>query len=400
MGNFRNVATAALIIVALLGSSEAYAGAKITIDDTKWISLGMGARGSYSTVEDMAPNGSDWSHDFNLDNARIYLNGQIHEYVKFEVNTECVFCGNSGLEEFVVLDAVMKIEINPYFNIWGGRVLVPAERQEMNGPFYSSTYDAFKTPFFPADASVEFGDGGAGVYNRDNGVNIWGAAGPEGAFQYVAGIFSGQRAGPNQGDKPLIAARFAYNFLNVEKNPGYYTSGTYYGGLGDIFTVAVAIQHQKDGSGSATNSDHFFGVSADVLFEKVLGRAGVFTFNGEFKHFDVAHYIDPGLVADTVNLFDGESFSVAGLYLLPNKMGIGQLQPYVRFTGIYPNDSSNRDEVETGVNYIIDGHNARISLFYQYGDIATKGLAGPNAYAPTAAGKNVSAIKLAMQIQI
>ncbi|HIF95385.1 MAG TPA: hypothetical protein EYQ60_20055, partial [Myxococcales bacterium] len=388
MGNFRNVATTALIIVALLGSSEAYAGAKITIDDTKWISLGMGARGSYSTVEDMAPNGSDWSHDFNLDNARIYLNGQIHEYVKFEVNTECVFCGNSGLEEFVVLDAVMKIEINPYFNIWGGRVLVPAERQEMNGPFYSSTYDAFKTPFFPADASVEFGDGGAGVYNRDNGVNIWGAAGPEGAFQYVAGIFSGQRAGPNQGDKPLIAARFAYNFLNVEKNPGYYTSGTYYGGLGDIFTVAVAIQHQKDGSGSAANSDHFMGVSADVLFEKVLGRAGVFTFNGEFKHFDVAHYIDPtagtpepddDVEGVTVNLFDGESFSVAGLYLLPNKVGIGQLQPYVRFTGIYPDDSSNRDEFEAGVNYIIDGHNARISLFYQYGDIATKGFVGPNA---------------------
>ena len=81
-------------------------------------------------------------------------------------------------------------------------------------------------------------------------------------------------------------------------------------------------------------------------------------------------------------------------------MGIGQLQPYVRFTGIYPNDSSNRDEFEAGVNYIIDGHNARISLFYQYGDLATKGLAGPNAYAPTAAGKHVSAIKLAMQIQI
>ena len=101
-----------------------------------------------------------------------------------------------------------------------------------------------------------------------------------------------------------------------------------------------------------------------------------------------------------MNLFDGESFSVAGLYLLPNKMGIGQLQPYVRFTGIYPNDSSNRDEFEAGVNYIIDGHNARISLFYQYGDLATKGLAGPNAYAPTAAGKHVSAIKLAMQIQI
>jgi len=52
------------------------------------------------------------------------------------------------------------------------------------------------------------------------------------------------------------------------------------------------------------------------------------------------------------------------------------------------------------VNYIIDGHNARISLFYQYGDIATKNFVGPDTYAPDAPGKNVSAIRLAMQIQI
>ena len=210
MGKLTNTVLAAIGVFALLGGSQALAGAKIAIDDTKWISLGIGGRVSYSAVEDSAPNGSDWSNKFNLDNARIYVAGQVHKNVKFELNTECVFCGNSGSDpahgEFVVLDAIAKIEINPYFNIWGGRVLVPAERQEMNGPFYSTTYDAFKTPFYPADASADFGTGGAGVYNRDHGVNIWGAAGPDGAFQYVVGIFSGLRSskpegmekGPNQ----------------------------------------------------------------------------------------------------------------------------------------------------------------------------------------------------------
>ena len=404
MGKLTNTVLAAIGVFALLGGSQALAGAKIAIDDTKWISLGIGGRVSYSAVEDSAPNGSDWSNKFNLDNARIYIAGQVHKNVKFELNTECVFCGNSGSGpthgEFVVLDAIAKIEINPYFNIWGGRVLVPAERQEMNGPFYSTTYDAFKTPFYPADASADFGTGGAGVYNRDHGVNIWGAAGPDGAFQYVVGIFSGLRSsagdGPNQNDNPLIAARFAYNFLNVEKNPGYYTSGTYYGGLDDILTLGFAIQHQKSGTGAKGDSRDFTGISVDLLFEKELEGAGVFTFNGEYKNFDSQYSSDP----DSFNLFDGDSFSVVGLYLLPNKVGIGQLQPYVRFSGIYPNKSSNRDEVEVGVNYIIDGHNARISLFYQYGDLATKGLAGPTAYGPAAAGDNVSAIKLAMQIQI
>ena len=122
-----------------------------------------------------------------------------------------------------------------------------AERQELNGPFYSTTYDAFKTPFVSSDFSVDFGAGGAGVYARDQGVNIWGAAGPGGALQYVFGVFNGLEssagAGPNQNDNLLYAGRVAYNFLSVEKNPGYYTSGTYYGSGGDIFTVAGAFKY-------------------------------------------------------------------------------------------------------------------------------------------------------------
>jgi hypothetical protein len=49
------------------------------------------------------------------------------------------------------------------------------------------------------------------------------------------------------------------------------------------------------------------------------------------------------------------------------------------------------------VNYIIDGHNARVSLFYQHGDIASKGLTN---FAPTAAGGNIDAVKLAFQLQL
>ena len=148
----------------LLAMGNAYAGGKISIDETKWISLGAGARTSFTTIEDAAPNGSDWSNDFNLDNARIYLNGQIHEKIKFELNTECVFCGNSTLRDYDVLDAIAKFEFSPMLNIWAGRLLVPAERQELNGPYYSTTYDAFKTPFYPSDFSTTFGAGGAGVY--------------------------------------------------------------------------------------------------------------------------------------------------------------------------------------------------------------------------------------------
>ncbi len=389
----------------LANAAMVEAGGKIEIDETKWISLGAAARASFTTIEDGAPNGSDWSDDFNLDSARIYVNGQIHEYIKFELNTECVFCGNSALEELVVLDAIAKFEFSPQLNIWAGRLLVPAERQELNGPYYSTTYDAFKTPFYSSDFSVEFGSGGAGVYARDHGVNLWGALGPDGALQYVFGVFNGLESstgsGPNQDDNLLYAGRLAYNFLSVEKNPGYYTSGTYYGGGGDIFTVGVAVQYQEDGSGSFLNPGDFFGLSVDVLYEKVLANNGVVTFNGEYKNFDsdyaAAAFTDGGAC---FCMFDGDSYSLVALYLFSRNIGIGKLQPYVRYTEINPDGSSDRDEIEGGINYIISGHNARISLFYQHGDLATKGFKGPLSFAPTAAGPTVGAFKIAVQLQL
>lgn len=400
MNNWKRPGQALLASGLLLAAASVQAGGKIAIDDTKWISIGAGARGSFTSMEDSAPNGSDWSNDFNADSARIYINGQIHEKIKFELNTECVFCGNSALEEFALLDAIAKFELSPFLNIWAGRLLVPAERQELNGPYYSTTYDAFKTPFYSSDFSVDFGNGGAGVYARDHGVNLWGAAGPKGALQYVFGVFNGLESsggsGPNQDDSLLFAGRIAYNFLEVEKNPGYYTSGTYYGTGGDIFTVAFAFQTQDDGAGSFLNAGDFFGYSFDVIFEKVLPNKGVFTFNGEYKDFDadydVAAFADP----DCFCMFDGSSYSLVGLYLFPQTIGIGKFQPYVRYTDVSANGSADRDEIEGGVNYIIDGHNARVSLFYQHGDIATKGL----NYSPTAGGPNVDAIRLAFQLQL
>ncbi len=391
----------ALVVGSLTMVSEVHAGGKIAIDETKWVSLGAGGRFSFAAKEDSSPNGDDWSKDFNVDNTRIYIAGQIHKYFKIEVNTECVFCGNSSLEEFALLDAIGKIELTPWFNIWGGRVLVPAERREMNGPFYANTYDSFKTPFYPSDFSVDFGNGGAGVYGRDQGVNVWGAIAPKGAFQYVFGVFQGLQSsstsGPNQDDNPLFAFRLAYNFLEVEQNPGYYTSGTYYGTGGDILTLGVAFQYQEDGSGSLDNPGDFAGVSLDLLFEKPIGSAGVVTLDGEYKHFD-SDYDSAAFTDGTGNfgMFDGDSFSLVGLYLLPQTVGVGKFQPYLRYTGVYPNGSSDRDEFEAGLNYVVDGHNARISLFYQYGDIATKGL----NYAPQAHGDHISAIKLGLQLQI
>jgi len=402
----------ALVSALNVAIPEANAGAKIVIDDTRWISVGMGIRSSFNTQENGAANGRNWSNNFSIDNARLYFNGQVHENIKFEFNTDSFFsaAGNgpggtgASIATFDILDAIGKFEFNRYINLWAGRMLVPSERGELNGPFYQSTYDAFKTPFNPADYSTGFGNNnGAGRYGRDNGVTLWGNVDPGlGQFAYVLGAFQGLRSsagvGPNQANNTMWVGRFTWNLLNPENNPGYYTSGTYYGKAGDILAFAFSAQYQKDGAGSFSHRANFLGLNGDVLFEKVLpNNLGVFTFNGEYKQF-YANYDPIAARAEggCFCMFDGKSWNVTGLYLFPQKIGIGQFQPYGKFTSIQPNNSTNRNEIEGGVNYIIDGHNARISAFYQHGDLITKAL----NYAPGAQGHAYDMVKLAFQLQI
>src|SRR5574343_90083 len=84
----------ALGAIGLGQAPEAQAGATFKIDDTKWVSVGAGLRTSFRAQESAAGgDGDKWSNDFNLDNIRLYLNGQIHKYLKVEFNTDCQTCG-------------------------------------------------------------------------------------------------------------------------------------------------------------------------------------------------------------------------------------------------------------------------------------------------------------------
>ncbi|MBH0201370.1 MAG: hypothetical protein HP496_03460 [Nitrospira sp.] len=88
------------VLLAGMGSTlpSAYAGGTIKADDDKWISVGMGIRTSFNAIENGAANGTHYSNKFTINNARIYINGQIHKYVKFEFNTDCFNCSAQGGE--------------------------------------------------------------------------------------------------------------------------------------------------------------------------------------------------------------------------------------------------------------------------------------------------------------
>ncbi|MCF6337743.1 MAG: OprO/OprP family phosphate-selective porin [Gammaproteobacteria bacterium] len=379
----KNIAGKSLLLGSLLAASSAapvLAGGKIAIDDTRWISVGAGIRTSIASVSDAAPDGSSSASNFNLENMRLYISGQATKDFKFYFGTDRMWDGEYG-----VLDAIIQYEPGKAFNVWMGRMLTPADRIEMNGPFYSLTWGQYTVPLYPSDNDIGNGaNGGAGTYGRDEGVTAWGALGK---FQYAVGIFDGYNGDENQSDAPLFAARFAYNLLNMEENPGYYTSSTYFGKGGDILTLAISAQSQDDGYGTVTQSGSFTGYAIDGLFEKPLGGGAAVTVEAEYKSFEVS----TDAATPVFSMFDGEAYFASAAYLLGNTGGSGMYQPYVRYTENSPSVGDSSSLTEVGVNYIVSGQNLKLNLNFTTGDANASG---------AKAATDVDAITFGMQFQI
>ena len=341
--------------------------------ENTWLKIGGGIRTSYNTVEDGAPNGSSWSNNFNVDNLRIYLSGQGHEYIKFEFNTDInnaqgfqnpIYPIPGSYDEagnIRVLDAIAKFEFNDLFNVWVGRMLPPSDRSNLDGPFFLNAWD------FPF---VQFGYPNI-FQGRDDGAAFWGQLGG-GVFKYQVGVFEGVNGaiagsaetlpilGANPGDDMMFTARATLNLLDPE--PGYYNQSTYYGEK-DILAVGFAVMDQNNANVDGASITDYTGWSLDGLYEQVLGNSGVMTVEGAYYDFD-----DHGA---TNSFRDGQSYFVLVSYLCPDEICIGpisgRLQPFSRYQSYDRTNfiaGSLVRQTDVGVNYIMHGHNARVAAFW------------------------------------
>lgn len=375
------IAVLATFMVIPPMSQPAVAGGKIEIDEDSWISVGAGARMGYTRTYGAADG---TSNTFAIHSVRLYVDGQARENIAYTFNAVCRSCvfqreddfedlGATG--EIDVLDAIARFEFSPQFNVWLGRMLTPADRIEMNGPYYGLNWNQYTVPLLPSDQL-----GRAGLVGRDDGVTVWGS---HGKFQYAVGIFdgvdSGGETGPNQNDNVLWAGRFSYNFLTMESGPFYYTSSTYYGEIGDVLTAAVSLQHQEDGTGIATDSADFTAVIFDGLFEKVLPGGAVLTLEGEYKMFDAnlaSLQANTCLAPNSFCPFDGDAYFTTAAYLFAEPVGIGRVQPYTRYTSNEPDSGPDSNLTEFGVNYVIEGHNLRLNANFTTGTASLTGVRG------------------------
>ncbi len=351
-----------LIILSIISlvTMPAISGVKFEHSDTLWLSIGGGARMQL----DSRKSDADDNAEVSFDSIRVYIAAQVHKYLKFSINTD-----KQNHDSTDLIDAMARFELHPSFNLWVGRLVVPGNRIGMSGPFYGMNWIQYRQPLYPTELG-----GAAGSLGRGEGGVFWGTTGK---FHYALGIVDGLKGFSNQSNNKLYAARLTYNFLNVESNFGYYTSSTYFGEQGNLFTVALTLQNQDGGSGSAIEQGDFFGYSIDLLSETVLSDKGVITVEAEYKNFDSDFTpVSAPSVGSCFCLFDGNSFFVTLSYLYPRKIVFGKFQPYFRFVENDPSGAATNESIEIGTNYIISGHKAKLNLSYVSGDTNASGYAG------------------------
>ena len=112
--------------------------------------------------------------------------------------------------------------------------------------------------------------------------------------------------------------------------------------------------------GRAAPLADYTGMSVDVLFEKTLGGAGTIDLEGAFYGFQGDH--------ETVkNYFYG-----LVSYLLPGEIGIGRIQPLVRYqqANFKGTDAPTYKLFDAQIGYAIKEYAARLALGYQRYDLS------------------------------
>lgn len=327
----------------------AHAGATVNLGDQRSVTIGAGLRTSYSSIEDAAPSGTDRSSDFNVDSVRLFITGSLNKYVKAYFNTE-----KDANDNVKVLDAFGEVQFMPEFNIAMGRTIVPSDRANLSGTYYMPSYE------FAGTASQYYSK----FASRDDGAVVWGKTFNK-KLVYSVGAFNGRNKDvtntSNQSDSLLFAGRLAFNFLDPEPAPSYFTGSTYYGAA-DILTVAINGMTQKDGVGNASVRDDYTAYGADLLFEKKF-TAGVFTVEGAYSKYSFSTAAAAADVSGGVAPGKGMLGGLA--YLFPQVVGWGKFQPFYRYQKFDADAGGDTTRNDFGLNYVINGDNTKINFTYR-----------------------------------
>ena len=328
------------------------------------VKVGFGVRTSFQGFEAGAessgaiggsPGTGGRTRDFNLDNARIFLSGKINDKMTAYLHTDINNAQGHGTDadELHILDAAIDYQISDNVAVKFGRFLPSTDRSNLSGPFF---LNAWEFPF------VQYSNGYYDIFQgRDDGVSLYGERGEDVQVKWSLGLFEGYDDAATTGgkDRLWMVGRVVLNFLDPEE--GYFNSSTYYGEK-DIAALGFSFSNQNDAHGNGLD---YTAWSMDLLFETTIDSGAVVTLEGAY--YDRDH--DNSAVG---NGLQGEGYFILGSYLFSDSTSIGditgRLQSSVRYQESdrdAPGVGNREHQVDYSLNYIIHGHNARVSLILQ-----------------------------------
>ncbi|HEX4335930.1 MAG TPA: hypothetical protein VH062_08455 [Polyangiaceae bacterium] len=291
-------------------------------------------------------------NDQQMDN--IY--GELHAGGKITKNVSVVFNLNAnGLSQNAQIeDAIIGFDIVDEFHVWVGQELVPVDRANYGGPFFTVPWNY--PGFLTVGGTTTVMAPHEGQNGRNAGVTLWGDVGA-GKFKYAVGMFDNG----NVASSPLVSGRISAAFIGEET--GYFGNASYFGDK-NILSLGLGGQYQKNGSTGGTGVDpkNFGEFNADLLGEFKLGDSGGWvTGDAAFYHF-----------AGT-NEAIHNAFYVMAAIATP-KVGIGNIQPSVRYQWGRGEDQNGvpaikASAVDVGLDYLIKGPALRLIANYQHVDL-------------------------------
>jgi hypothetical protein len=303
-------------------------------------------------------------NDFFLRRNRLALSGQANDYVGFYFQIEGGGFPDAGNDVYV-RDAYVTIDYKDELRFIVGEFKNTFTRENLEACLEPLTLDRSETL-----AYTPFGG------TRDKGVAIWGNL-MDAKLQYRLMLAEGRDSSATAGDKPRVTAWVHYSFLDPEANYGYL--GTYLG-TQKVFTVGAAYDHQSDvvyaNYPMRTDPQDYKAWTVDAFFEYPT-ESGVYTVSGAYMKYDTNNVAnkspDPGYPISG----DLKGHYLKAGYMLPNKVGKGRLQFFVRQDqadyGIKTGNAEYYDRTTTsvGANYYLDGQNLKLTMEYAQVDFDT-----------------------------